>query len=456
FFLLTIMAELIKLKKGLEIPMKGEAEKSFGQSSVGDYIGFNPDDFYGIVPKPALKPGDAVKVGTVLFYDKKKPDVKIVSPVSGTLEAINRGDRRKILSIVVKNDKKGTKESLEKINLNGSVEDIKKALSDAGMFAFVKQRPYDVIANPADTPKSIFISAFDLAPLAADYEFIFKDSQSDFQNGIDVLSKIAPVFVGVKNGTKTFANVKNATVTAFEGKYPASNVGVQINNVQPINKGEIVWTIGAQEVVYIGRFAAKGVIDFSKNVALTGSEAYSNCYYKMVLGQKLSQILDCNICNGSNATIISGNPLSGSETTANDYLAPFVNQITVMKNGSDANEFMGWIMPRPTTFSTSPSILSSFVAKLIPSFKFNPDTRILGGQRNMIMSGEYDKVTPMDIYMGYLIKAIIAFDIDKMEALGIYEVAPEDFAAAECVCSSKMELQRIVREGLDKLQKEMC
>lgn len=450
------MADLIKLKKGLNLRLEGDAEKEFGQASTGDIIGFNPDDFYGIVAKPALKPGDAVKVGTVLFYDKKKPDVKVVSPVSGTLEAINRGDRRKILNFVVKNDGKGTQESINKPDLKGSVESIKKALSDAGMLAFIKQRPYDVIANPADSPRSIFVSAFDVAPLAADYEFIFNDSQADFQAGIDLLSKIAPVSVGVKNGTQVFANIKNAKVTAFEGNYPASNVGVQINNVEPINKGEIVWTVGAQEVVYIGRFANKGVLDFSKNVALVGSEATKRCYFKMVLGQSLRQVLNGNINKNAKVTIISGNPLSGSEVKESDFLAPFVNQITVMKNGAGNHEMLGWIMPRPNTFSTSTSVLSGLISMLCPNRKYNADTRILGGQRNMIMSGEYDKVTPMDIYMEYLIKAIIAFDIDKMEALGIYEVAPEDFAAAECVCSSKMELQRIVREGLDKLQKEMC
>ncbi len=450
------MADVIKLKKGLDLRLEGTAQQEFGQASQGELIGFNPSDFYGIVPKPALKPGDAVKVGTVLFYNKKQPDVKIVSPVSGTLEAINRGDKRKILSIVVKNDFKGTQEKLEKLNINGSVDEIKKALSDAGMLAFIKQRPYDVIANPADTPKSIFISAFDVAPLAPDYDFLFKDSQSDFQNGVDVLSKIAPVFVGVKNGTKSFANVKNATVTAFEGKYPASNVGVHINHLDPINKGEIVWTIGAQEVVYIGRYASKGMLDFSKNVALTGSEASARVYFKMILGQQLCQVLDGNVSKGSKATVISGNPLSGVEVSAKDFLSPFVNQITVMKNGADTHEFMGWIMPRFKTFSNSNSVCSTFLSKLCSKFKFDVDTRILGGKRNMIMSGEYDKVLPMDIYGEFLIKAIIAFDIDKMEALGIYEVAPEDFAAAECVCSSKMELQQIVREGLDKLQKEMC
>lgn len=450
------MADVIKLKKGLDLRLEGTAQQEFGQASQGDLIGLNPSDFYGIVPKPALKPGDAVKVGTVLFYNKKQPDVKIVSPVSGTLEAINRGDKRKILSIVVKNDFKGTQEKLEKLNINGSVDEIKKALSDAGMLAFIKQRPYDVIANPADTPKSIFISAFDVAPLAPDYDFLFKDSQSDFQNGVDVLSKIAPVFVGVKNGTKTFAHVKNARVTAFEGKYPASNVGVHINHLDPINKGEIVWTIGAQEVVYIGRYASKGMLDFSKNVALTGSEASARVYFKMILGQQLCQVLDGNVSKGSKATVISGNPLSGVEVSAKDFLSPFVNQITVMKNGADTHEFMGWIMPRFKTFSNSNSVCSTFLSKLCSKFKFDVDTRILGGKRNMIMSGEYDKVLPMDIYGEFLIKAIIAFDIDKMEALGIYEVAPEDFAAAECVCSSKMELQQIVREGLDKLQKEMC
>ena len=233
-------------------------------------------------------------------------------------------------------------------------------------------------------------------------------------------------------------------------------MGVHINHLDPINKGEIVWTIGAQEVVYIGRYASKGMLDFSKNVALTGSEASARVYFKMILGQQLCQVLDGNVSKGSKATVISGNPLSGVEVSAKDFLSPFVNQITVMKNGADTHEFMGWIMPRFKTFSNSNSVCSTFLSKLCSKFKFDVDTRILGGKRNMIMSGEYDKVLPMDIYGEFLIKAIIAFDIDKMEALGIYEVAPEDFAAAECVCSSKMELQQIVREGLDKLQKEMC
>ena len=326
---------------------------------------------------------------------------------------------------------------------------------DAGMFAFIKQRPYDVMANPDDTPKAIFISTFDNAPLSPDFDFIFKNEQSDFQNGIDALSKIAPVYVGIKNGTTTFSHVKNATVTTFEGNYPSCNVGVQINKVNPINKGDIVWTITTQDVVCIGRFVGKGLLDFSRTIVLAGTEVDQKAYYKMILGESLAQILKANVYE-STARIISGNPLSGKQTTVDAWLSPFVSQITALKDGKDEHEFIGWIMPRFDKYSESGSFFTKFLMKLCPKKTFNFDTRILGGHRQMIMSGEYDKVMPMDIYPEYLIKAILAGDIDKMEALGIYEVIPEDFAAAEFVCSSKMELQRIVREGLDMLRKEMC
>ena len=252
------MAGVIKLKKGLDIRLDGASELVYGRASQSEMIGFNPDDIYGMVPKPVLKPGDAVKIGTVLFVDKNHPNLKVVSPVSGELMAVNRGERRKILDIVVKNDFKMKQESIKAVDLNSSADEIKQSLSDAGMFAFIKQRPYDVMANPDDTPKAIFISTFDNAPLSPDFDFIFKNEQSDFQNGIDALSKIAPVYVGIKNGTTTFSHVKNATVTTFEGNYPSCNVGVQINKVNPINKGDIVWTITTQDVVCIGRFVGKG------------------------------------------------------------------------------------------------------------------------------------------------------------------------------------------------------
>ncbi len=449
------MAGVIKLKEGLDIRLDGASELVYGRASQSEMIGFNPDDFYGMVPKPVLKPGDAVKIGTVLFVDKNHPNLKVVSPVSGELVAVNRGERRKILDIVVKNDFKMKQESIKAVDLNSSADEIKQSLSDAGMFAFIKQRPYDVMANPDDTPKAIFISTFDNAPLSPDFDFIFKNEQSDFQNGIDALSKIAPVYVGIKNGTTTFSHVKNATVTTFEGNYPSCNVGVQINKVNPINKGDIVWTITTQDVVCIGRFVGKGLLDFSRTIVLAGTEVDQKAYYKMILGESLAQILKANVYE-STARIISGNPLSGKQTTVDAWLSPFVSQITALKDGKDEHEFIGWIMPRFDKYSESGSFFTKFLMKLCPKKTFNFDTRILGGHRQMIMSGEYDKVMPMDIYPEYLIKAILAGDIDKMEALGIYEVIPEDFAAAEFVCSSKMELQRIVREGLDMLRKEMC
>lgn len=448
------MADVIKLKKGLDIKLNGEAEKAYRDASTPETIALVPDDFYGVVPKPMLKPGDAVKVGTVVFVDKRHPDLKVVSPVSGEVAAINRGDRRKILEIVIKNDGKMTAETLKPVSGAASAEDVKQLLSDAGMFAFFKQRPYDVAIDPADTPKAIFVSTFDNAPLAPDYDFIFADEVKNIQSAIDVLGKIAPVYVGVSKKSGIFKSLKNANVAVFDGKYPACNVGVQINHTNPINKGEIVWTIGLQELAYIGRYA-NGKLDFSKSVAITGPEVKTPSYYKLVLGQPLAAIVKNNEIDSDPVRVVAGNPLSGHQIETESWLPPFCNQITILRDGSDIHEFIGWMMPRFDKFSLNRSFLTKFFTTINPDKTFNADTRIMGGHRNMIMSGEYDKVFPMDIYPEYLIKAIIAGNIDKMEALGIYEVAPEDFAAAEFACSSKMELQRIVREGLDMLRKEM-
>lgn len=450
------MANVIKTKKGLDIRMAGEAAKQYGQVSQAEFIGFNPDDFYGMTPKPIAKVGDKVNVGSVLFVDKKHPNFKVVSPVSGELVAINRGERRKILDIVVKNDCKATQANLPAANWNGSVEEIKAALSDAGMFAFFKQRPYDVVANPDDAPRAIFISAFDKAPLAADMNFILSQETAAFQAAINVLAKIAPVYVGVDNQAQWAEGLQNATVTCFEGAYPVSNVGVQINQVAPINRGEIVWTVTPQEVVIMGRYILKGILDFSKTIVLAGECVATPAYYKVTMGAPLTSLVYANLSNGVKSRIIAGNPLSGTQVTEQAWLNPMVSQVTVLPEGDDTHEMLGWMMPRFGMFSLNGSFLSGMCSCLRKKMTFRFDTRVLGGERHMIMSGEYDKVFPMDIYPEFLIKAIIAGDIDKMEALGIYEVAPEDFAAAEFVCSSKMELQKIVRKGLDLLRKEMC
>lgn len=450
------MAKVIKTKKGIDIRMAGVAAKEYGQASQAKFIGFNPDDFYGMTPKPIAKVGDKVEIGSVLFVDKKNPSFKVVSPVSGVVSAINRGERRKILDIVVENDNQATQASLPAVNWAGSVEEIKASLSDAGMFAFFKQRPYDVVANPTDSPRAIFISAFDNAPLAPDMNFILSQETANFQAAINVLAKIAPVYVGVDKNATWANGLQGAEVTCFEGDYPASNVGVQINKVAPINRGEIVWTVTPQEVVIMGRYILKGKLDFSKTVALVGENVVKPSYYKVIMGSPVATLAHANISKGVASRIIAGNPLSGTQTSEQSWLNPLVSQVTVLPEGDDVHEMLGWIMPRFNMFSVSGSFLSGMCSCLRKRMTFHFDTRVLGGERHMIMSGEYDKVFPMDIYPEFLIKAIIAGDIDKMEALGIYEVAPEDFAAAEFVCSSKMELQKIVRKGLDLLRKEMC
>lgn len=449
------MADVVKLKRGLDLHLDGEADKVYREASTPKTLGIQPDDFYGMVPKPVLKPGDAVKVGTVLIEDKRNPRLKVVSPVSGTLAAINRGERRKIMSIEIANDEKMEAEQKAPLSAGSSADEIKQTLSETGMLAFFRQRPYDVVINPSDTPKAIFVSAFDCAPLAPDYDFVYASEIKAVQAAIDVLAKLAPVYVGVKPGS-VFEGLKNATVTVFDGKYPASNVGVQINHTNPINKGEIAWTIGLPELLYIGRYALCGKLDFTKAVALAGPEATTPSYYVMLLGQNIAEVVNANAMKGDLIRIVAGNPLSGHQVESNVYLPPFVSQITLLRDGADVNETLGWIMPRFGKYSRSGTYLSRFLSIICPSKTYKFDTRIMGGHRNMIFSGEYDKVFPMDIYPEYLIKAILAGNIDKMEALGIYEVAPEDFAAAEFVDSSKLELQRIVREGLDMLRKEMC
>ncbi len=450
------MANVINLKKGLDIKMKGEPLALVGKASQSEMIGFVPDFFSGITPKPAAKPGDNVKVGSVLFFDKNNPELKVVSPVSGELLAVNRGERRKILDFVVKNDFKMQQEAIPSLDLKvASADEVKQLLANVGLLAFVKQRPYNIIANPKDTPKAIFISTFDTAPVAPDFNFIIKDQLADFQAGISVLSKLAPVQLGVKYANKLFDNIKDATITYFSGVHPAGNVGVQINNINPINKGEVVWTVNVQDVLYFGRYANKGILDFSKLVALTGPEATTPAYYPSIVGASIQPIVAGNVSKGISLRYISGNALSGTKISADAFYNPFDSQITVIEEGDENHELFGWVLPGLNKFSNSGTFFTKIVQFLNPKKTFNFDTRVLGGKRNMIMSGEYDQVLPMDIYPEFLIKAIIAKDIDKMEALGIYEIAPEDVALCEFVCSSKMPLQEIVQEGLEYLRKEM-
>ena len=449
------MANVIKLHKGLNINLKGSPAQELFNVKEADSYALMPADFHGVTPKVVVKEQESVKAGDALFVDKNHPEVKFVSPVSGTVTAVTRGERRKVLSITVAAAKEQEYVEFGKKDVaKMSAEEVKAALMEAGLFAYFVERPYAVTANPDATPKGIFVSAFDKNPLAANFEYVLNGQENDFQTGLDALAKIAKTYLNIcvcqKNPALTGA--KNVTVTTFDGPNPAGNVGVQINHISPINKGEVVWTLGAEEVIFIGRLFNTGKVDFTRTIALTGSEVKKPAYCKVKVGAQLTSIFADNVEVVQPLRYINGNPLTGTQTCADGYLAAHATSLTVIPEGINTHEFLGFIMPRFNQFSTSRSYFSWLFGKK----EYALDARIKGGERHMIMSGEYDKVFPMDIYPEYLVKAIIAGDIDRMEALGIYEVAPEDFAVAEFVCSSKLELQRIVRQGLDMLRKEMC
>lgn len=447
------MANVIKLRKGLDINLKGKANFETIRRIDSSEIALVPDSFGGVMPKVIVREGDCVKAGDALFVDKKYPEMKFASPISGTVKAVVRGDRRKILYVKVKADETqqfvdfGIKDIAK---LDG--EAIKEALLASGLFSFIQQLPYAVTTTPDTMPKAIFVSAFRDMPLASDFEVELKGNEKDFQTGLTALSKIQKTYLGlsVHQTASVLVNAKDVEINVFNGKCPAGNVGVQVNHIDPINKGEVVWTIDPAAVIFFGRLFNTGKVDLRRVIAVAGSEVKNPSYAEILIGTPLSKVLDGQLKSTEHVRIINGNPLTGRKTTLEDFVGVHTSEVTVIPEGDDVNEFLGWILPRTNLFSVSKSYFSWLMGKKT----YNLDARIKGGERHMIMSGEYDKVLPMDIYGEYLIKAIIAEDIDKMEQLGIYEVSPEDFAVAEFVDSSKLELQKIVRNGLDMLRKE--
>ena len=450
------MANVIKLRKGLDINLKGAAAQELVSVKESGFYSLVPDDYTGITPKVVVKEQEYVMAGGPLFIDKNHPELKFVSPVSGVVTSVERGARRKVLNIVVEAAAEQDYEEFGKKDVNAlNGESVKAALLEAGMFAFIRQRPYDVIADPTMYPKAIFVSAFDSNPLAPDFEFALKGEEANFQTGLDALSKMAKTYlsISVKQKAAALTQAKNVTITAFDGPNPAGNVGVQINHISPVVKGETVWTIGAEAVIFIGRLFNTGRVDMTRKVAVTGSEVLKPAYCKLKVGALLTNVFSGNVTTGRDLRYISGNVLTGKKVNPNGFLGAFDSQLTVIPEGDDIHEMLGWIMPRFNQFSVNHSYFSWLLGN---NKEYVLDARIKGGERHMIMSNEYDKVFPMDIFPEYLVKAIIAGDIDRMEALGIYEVAPEDFALCEFVCSSKVEVQRIVRAGLDMLRAEMA
>ncbi len=448
------MSKHFKLKRGLDIRLKGGAEAVLGSALQIRTVALKPTDFPGLTPKLKVKADMQVKAGDALFFDKYNPDILFSSPVSGTVKAINRGERRKILEVVVESD--GKMESLAFAKADPSVlsrEQIKTHLLQSGLWPFLKQRPYGILAKPADVPKNIFISCFDSGPLAPDYSFIMKGQEKMLQTGINALAKLTDgkVFLGISYGnTGFFGQLKNVETNNFSGPHPAGVVGIQIHQVSPINKGEIVWAINLLDVLFIGRLFETGKIDMSKIIALTGSEVNAPQYYPTIHGACLENILVNNTKNEVKERVISGNVLTGTQVEQDDYLGFFDHQLTVIPEG-DKYEFMGWADPGFNKFTAS----KAFFSKLFPKKTYTLDANLHGGERAFVLSGQYEKYLPMDILPVYLLKAILANDIDKMEQLGIYEIVEEDLALCEYACTSKVKVQDIVRQGLGLMMKEL-
>lgn len=454
------MTRVIRLRRGLDINLAGRAEKTIVALKPDGTFALRPDSFEGIKPKVLVKEGDKVKAGEALFINKAYPNVKFSSPVSGTVSLVERGDRRKLLSVRIEADKEqefidfGVKDIA---TLSG--EQVVENLLEAGLFGYINQLPYAISTNPETKPKAIFVSALRDMPLAGDFEFELQGQKKDFQTGLTALSRIAKTYLGIGSEQNITVAGNDVEVVKFSGKCPAGNVGVQVNHIDPVNKGEVVWTVDPTAVIFFGRLFNTGKVDLRRAVALAGSEVTSPHYTEMLVGQNIDTLLNGAYDSTKSVRIIMGNPLTGKPVAQNSseephhtrFLGAHTSEITIIPEGDKADEFAGWIMPRLGQFSVSRSYFSWLLGR---KKEYKLDARIKGGERHIIMSGEYDSVLPMDIYGEYLIKAIITGDIDKQEQLGIYEVSPEDFALAEFVDSSKLELQRIVREGLDVLRKE--
>ena len=428
------MANVIKLRKGLDINLKGKAaEQKFPVKATAQYA-LVPDDFVGMTPKVVVCEGDHVKAGDALFVNKKQTDVKFASPVSGVVQAVVRGDRRKVLRVVVEADKD-------------------QQFVEAGLFGYINQLPYAVSTTPDQKPRAIFVSALRDMPLAGNFEFELQGNENDFQTGLTALSKIAKTYLGIgaQQTSSALTSAKDVEVHVFDGPCPAGNVGVQVNNIAPVNKGEVVWTVDPTAVIFFGRLFNTGKVALRRLVAVAGSEVNNPAYAEVLVGQPIASLLEGKLATTEHVRIINGNPLTGRKCTAEDFVGGHTSEISAIPEGDNVDEMLGWILPRTNDFSVNRSYFSWLLGK---NKEYSLDARVKGGERHMIMSGEYDKVLPMDIYGEYLVKAIIAGDIDRMEQLGIYEVAPEDFAVAEFVDSSKLELQHIVRKGLDMLRKE--
>lgn len=451
------MSKTITIKKGYDIKIKGPAEKKITELPFSDVIALKPHNFPTVIPKLSVEVGQEVLAGQSLFYDKNNPKIRLPSPVSGEVVGIVRGDKRRILEIRIIPDLETKYTTFTKLNPKEvERETVVQHLLESGCWSYIRQRPYSLIANPDDTPKAIFVSCFDTSPLAPDLGFIIEQERVNFQKGLEVLDKLANghlhlslhVEAGEKISASDFSEISTDKFHHFKGPHPAGNVGIQIHHIAPIQKGEIVWYVQPQDVIIIGRLFAEGRYRADRVVALTGSCVSQPQYFRVMTGQKLRSVTN-NRLNDSHYRLIQGNILTGKKTSETDFLSFYENQVTAIPEG-DQPEFLGWLLPGFHKLSLS----RTFFSWLMPNRTYNPNTNNNGEERAFVMTGQYDKVLPMNIYPVHLLKAILAKDIERMEELGIYEVSEEDFALCEFVCTSKVEVQRIIADGLEYIRRE--
>jgi Na+-transporting NADH:ubiquinone oxidoreductase subunit A len=446
----------ITVKKGLDIKMKGVPNKIIAEGNLSKSFALKPTDFPNLTPKLLVKEGDNVKCGSPIFCDKYNDVVVFVSPASGVVDKIIRGEKRRILAVTISSDGKFTQ-------LNTKAKDFSKLdraelktdLLKSGLWPFLRMRPIDIIARPEDTPKSIFISSFDTNPLSPDYDFIMHNKSAEFNAGLELLNMLTDGSVHLqirKNSDEVFLNAKNVKTHLVKGPHPSGNVGVQMHEIDPINKGEVVWYINPQDVMILGRYSLTGAYDANKVISIGGENVKSPKYVKTISGSSIESILEGAEVK-ENSRLISGNPLTGLKVEKDNYLGFYHHQLTVLPEGNEYKFFLseGWLSLGFNRFSAS----KSYPTWLMPKSKtYQLDTNLNGEERSFVVSGQYEKVFPFDIYPVQLIKSIITNDIEKMENLGIYEVSPEDFALCEFVCTSKINVQEIVRNGLDLVYKE--
>ncbi|MGB0888090.1 MAG: Na(+)-translocating NADH-quinone reductase subunit A [Vicingaceae bacterium] len=448
------MSKDVKIRKGVNIKLKGVAERLYVDATSTSDVVIKPTDFPGLIPKLSVKVGDKVKAGSPLFYNKENDKVMFTSPISGEVTEINRGEKRKILEVKVKADGANTYETFKQGDpANMAKEEILDNMLKSGVWPFVRQRPFDVIASPMDTPKAIHVTAFDSAPLAPDFGFIAHGQGAILQAGLDALTKLTSGKVhlnitGNANADEAFTGAKNVQINKISGPHPAGNVGVQMHHIDPINKGEVVWTLNALDVLTIGKLFTEGKFDASRSIALAGSKITAPTYVKTVMGANMTAILKGNL--EEDARIISGNPLTGTQVQENGHLGFYNYQVTAIPAGGEAR-FMGWL---PFLGFNGFSLSRTSFSFLSPNKERDLDANMNGEERAFVMAGQYEKLFPMDIFPVHLVKSMIYKDIDLMENLGVYEVAPEDFALCEYACTSKIETQKIVREALDLVRKE--